>query len=141
MASSTDTSAARPTHAGGVVFRRSAEGRVEVLLVTAKRRRDQWVFPKGHIERGESPEAAAVREVAEEAGVIADVLETIRDTTRVVAGEPQLVRYFAMRARGERQADEDRDVLWLDPFEAGIQLTFGDTRDVLREAVERVGLS
>jgi 8-oxo-dGTP pyrophosphatase MutT (NUDIX family) len=140
MSVPTDPSTARPTHAGGVVFRRSAEGRVEVLLVTARRRRDQWVFPKGHIEHGESPEDAAVREVAEEAGVTADVLDAIRDTTRVVAGEPQLVRYFAMRARGERQADEDRDVLWLDPIEAGIQLTFGDMREVLREAVGRIEL-
>ena len=54
--------------AGGVVF--DAEGRVLVLHHVD----GAWVFPKGHIEAGETSEAAAVREVAEEAGVDAEVL-------------------------------------------------------------------
>src|SRR3954469_15258431 len=61
-----------PTHAGGVVLRGRGPT-LRVLLVTAKRQPNQWVFPKGHIERGETVEQAAVREVEEEAGVIATV--------------------------------------------------------------------
>ena len=52
--------------AGGVVFRR-AEGGPMFLLI-----RDSyanWGFPKGHLEPGEAPEAAALREVAEETGL------------------------------------------------------------------------
>ena len=52
------------SHAGGVVARTEG-GKREYLLVEARRRRGEWVLPKGHIEPGETPEAAAVREVQE----------------------------------------------------------------------------
>ncbi len=50
---------------------------LRVLLVTATRQPNLWVFPKGHIEAGETPEEAAVREVDEEAGVVATVVAPI----------------------------------------------------------------
>ena len=54
--------------AGGVVF--SRDGKVLVLGHVD----GAWVFPKGHIEQGETSEAAALREVAEEAGVQAELV-------------------------------------------------------------------
>lgn len=59
--------------AGGIVFRKNA-AMPEYLLVTSKSNPNQWIFPAGHIEPGETPEAAALREVREEAGVSADLL-------------------------------------------------------------------
>ena len=63
----------RPAHqakeevsAGGVVFRRSA-GIVHFLLIRDSYQ--NWGFPKGHLEEGESPGAAALREVEEETGL------------------------------------------------------------------------
>ena len=53
--------------AGGIVFRRDAEGRARFLLI-----RDSygnWGFPKGHLEAGESPAEAALRETGEETGL------------------------------------------------------------------------
>jgi 8-oxo-dGTP pyrophosphatase MutT (NUDIX family) len=50
---------------GGVVVRCSPSG-YEVCLVNDGR---YWGFPKGHIERGETPEEAAIREIAEETGI------------------------------------------------------------------------
>lgn len=53
--------------AGGIVFRRGDDGPARFLLI-----RDSygnWGFPKGHLEEGESPAAAALRETAEEAGL------------------------------------------------------------------------
>ena len=47
------------SHAGGVVVR-ATDGELQFLLVEAKDR-DIWVLPKGHIEPGETPEAAAMR--------------------------------------------------------------------------------
>ena len=52
--------------AGGIVFRRSANG-VRFLLIRDSYQ--NWGFPKGHVEPGESPDAAAVREVEEETGL------------------------------------------------------------------------
>lgn len=52
--------------AGGIVFRRSPEG-LRVLLIRDSYQ--NWGFPKGHLEAGESPDVAAVREVGEETGL------------------------------------------------------------------------
>jgi len=52
--------------AGGIVFRRSANG-VRFLLIRDSYR--NWGFPKGHLEAEESPDAAAAREVREETGL------------------------------------------------------------------------
>ena len=43
-----------------------------ILLVRAKKTPDDWIFPKGHIELGETAEETAARELAEEAGVRAE---------------------------------------------------------------------
>jgi len=58
--------AGEPT-AGGVVFRRNKKGDVEFLLYQDAR--DRWTIPKGHVEPGETAQAAAKREVGEEAGL------------------------------------------------------------------------
>src|SRR5947209_17349617 len=47
--------------AGGIVFRRR-QGAVEILLVSPKRGEAAWIFPKGHLEHGETPAHAALRE-------------------------------------------------------------------------------
>ena len=52
--------------AGGIVFRRDGD-RTFYLLIRDPYR--NWGFPKGHLEDGEDPSAAAVREVGEETGL------------------------------------------------------------------------
>src|SRR6185295_18646067 len=59
--------AQRETSAGGVVFRRGPDGQVRFLLIRDSYK--NWGFPKGHLEAGEAPEAAALREVSEETGL------------------------------------------------------------------------
>lgn len=53
--------------AGGVVWRQPRPGSPEILLVRHARRR-QWGFPKGRLEKGETPREGALREVLEETG-------------------------------------------------------------------------
>jgi len=53
--------------AGGSVFRRDAEGVLRFLLIRDSY--DNWGFPKGHLEEGESPADAALRETGEETGL------------------------------------------------------------------------
>lgn len=57
----------REPTAGGIVFRRNRKGEVEILLI--QDHKDRWTIPKGHIEEGESAQAAARREIGEEAGL------------------------------------------------------------------------
>ena len=54
--------------AGGVLWRSSASGAVEVALVH-RPEYDDWSLSKGQLRRGEHPLVAACREVAEETGV------------------------------------------------------------------------
>ncbi len=58
--------------AGGVVYRKNENGEIEILLIRVKTR---WSFPKGNIERGEPKDIAALREVKEETGVDAKILD------------------------------------------------------------------
>lgn len=58
--------------AGGIV-RRVHNDIAQYLLVTSNSNRDHWIIPAGHVEEGETPEQAALREVMEEAGVLAQI--------------------------------------------------------------------
>lgn len=53
--------------AGGIIYRKPSEGKFEFVLVLDSY--DKWTFPKGHIEKKEKPEQAALREVSEEIGI------------------------------------------------------------------------
>ena len=57
----------REVSAGGIVFRRDEAGVVRFLLIRDSY--DNWGFPKGHLEDGESPASAALRETVEETGL------------------------------------------------------------------------
>ncbi len=77
--------------AGGVVER---DGRIAVVH---RPKYDDWSLPKGKLERGESFEAAALREVREETGLrctLGAELDPIR--YRDSKGRPKVVRYWRM---------------------------------------------
>jgi ADP-ribose pyrophosphatase YjhB (NUDIX family) len=57
----------REPTAGGVVFRRDKTGGIEILLIQDSK--DRWTIPKGHIEKGETAQQTAGREIGEEAGL------------------------------------------------------------------------
>lgn len=57
----------REPTAGGIIYRHNQKNEVEILLIQDAKNR--WTIPKGHIEENETAEAAARREIAEEAGL------------------------------------------------------------------------
>lgn len=117
------SSAARPSSKkslslsfGGVVF--DVEGRI--LLRKPKGEFDGyvWTFPKGRAAPEESPEDAAVREVSEETGCLAEPLAAIEGTYR---GGTTENRYFLMRATFSTvdfSSDETQEVRWVSFDEA-----------------------
>jgi 8-oxo-dGTP pyrophosphatase MutT (NUDIX family) len=124
----------RLTHAGGVVYRTRAGAR-EFLLVTARRPPYSWIYPKGHIEAGETPEQAAVREVEEEAGLRAEIVVRIEDVALEIRSERQVVRFFLMRALGSARSREGRRVAWASADDARAALVFAEARTTLDKAL------
>jgi 8-oxo-dGTP pyrophosphatase MutT (NUDIX family) len=124
---------AGPSHAGGIVTR-VVGGTPFYLLVSARRDRRHWLFPKGHIEPGESPEAAAAREVREESGVEAGVVREVGVSDYVRDGELIRTVYFLMAYRDEGRAEEDRRLRWCPYEEARRLLSFEDLRRLLAQA-------
>ncbi|GAB3955540.1 hypothetical protein GCM10027614_65200 [Micromonospora vulcania] len=108
--------------AGGVPWRPSADG-VQVCVVHRPRYGD-WTLPKGKLEPGEHPLAAAVREVAEEAdvrGVPQVRLPSVRYRSE---GQPKVVDYWSMLAvasGGFQPGTEVDDLRWL-PVDDAIRL-------------------
>ena len=82
--------------AGGVVWRRTEDGQVEVLLVH-RPRYDDWSVPKGKLDAGEDHARAAVREVEEETGLRCTLGPELPSTAYYDRRRrPKVVRYWAM---------------------------------------------
>jgi len=123
----------RSTHAGAVVFKLTREG-PRYLLVESNGTRDRWVFPKGHVEDGETAAETAQREVVEEAGVHARPIRRLRRVEQKQEGRPISIAYFLMAYAARGKPLEKRRVRWLDVDEALEALDLEKSRRVLRSA-------
>ncbi len=124
--------------AGGIAFRGSGRD-LQILLVTSKKQQGFWIFPKGHVEPGETAAQAGVRETVEEAGVAGDLLGPVGAPLEYDwNGKRYSVQYFLIRATSESPASDSREVVWLPFDEALARLSFDDTVRLLREARARI---
>jgi len=123
--------------AGAVVFKNLADPKI--LIVRAKQDPSNWIFPKGHVEPGESLKQTAVREAREEAGVISEIVSTLSPVVRFEKNNQEIrVRYFLAELRSEVRALENREKRWASPNEARKLLTHDDNRRVLESALRDI---
>ena len=122
--------------AGLVVVRK---GRV---LLVHRPRYDDWSFPKGKLDRGESVLAAAVREVEEETGLRARArLPLTAQRYRVSRTRDKVVHYWTGQVVGDPDISgyvpnaEIDEVAWVPLEEAQKRLTYPYDRDTLAEAL------
>ncbi|MGI8944963.1 MAG: NUDIX hydrolase [Thermoleophilaceae bacterium] len=118
--------------AGGVVVR-DADGGLELCVVHRPRYAD-WTLPKGKLERGESFEQAALREVEEETGLRCRLGREL-DSAEYIdnRGRPKIVRYWLMEVLGGafEPNDEVDELRWMAPAAALAELTYQRDREVL----------
>ncbi|GAA5111119.1 NUDIX hydrolase [Pseudonocardia adelaidensis] len=110
--------------AGAVLWRPGTHG-VEIALVH-RPKYDDWSFPKGKLDAGETMPFAAVREIAEETGQACRLGPLIGDVRYAVAEGGKLVRYWAAEARGGEftPGAETDELRWLDAPAAAELLSY-----------------
>jgi len=129
-----DPEAAEVKASGGVVWRRGGGG-IEIALVH-RPRYDDWSFPKGKLDPGESWEDAALREVEEEIGLRCRLGHELPPRSyRDNKGRAKVVRYWLMEPLGGEfvPSHEIDEMRWLAPADAVRLLTYDHDRELLRE--------
>jgi 8-oxo-dGTP pyrophosphatase MutT (NUDIX family) len=140
---SSDEPSWRDFSAGGVVV----DGDKVVVIVPVKRASDGrrvLGLPKGHPDGDETPEQAARREVAEEAGVTVELIDELGEVRynyerrgRTVA---KRVRFYLFRYVSGDVADHDHeieDARWMQIEQASRDLTYAGEREMVRRAMSR----
>jgi 8-oxo-dGTP pyrophosphatase MutT (NUDIX family) len=134
--------------AGGVAFRKRNR-KIEVALISVGERQ-RWQLPKGMVDKGESTEDAAVREVREEAGIDTEVVERIdkveywyfwnEDGQRV--RYHKFVYFYLLRYKSGDVRDHDDEVneaRWVEIDEAIKLLAFDSEKKIVEKAKAVIG--
>ena len=118
---------------GGIVWQHGASAEIE-LLVVHRPKYDDWTFPKGKLEAGETDEECALREVEEETGFRCAMGPELISTAYVDRkGRPKEVRYWVMTVEdGSFTPTYEVDELrWVTASQARFLLSYDRDRDVL----------
>lgn len=128
--------------AGGVVFKKESEK--TYILVARHSQHKGWVFPKGLIGdniKGEKKEDTAVREVKEETGIDAKILEPLQPVIYWYVWEKEKIKktvyYFVMEYLGGDFSDRDMEmdeVEWIEAVRVEEKLTYPSDKKVWQEA-------
>lgn len=135
--------------AGGIVVRMSPSGLAPArpLFLIIRDSYDNWGFPKGHVEVGERPEAAALREVCEETGLesltVRSCIDTIDWYFRFRGRLIHKVCHFYLMETDladtfPQQSEGITACRWEAYEEAAQLVSYANARDVLRRAHELV---
>jgi 8-oxo-dGTP pyrophosphatase MutT (NUDIX family) len=129
--------------AGALVWRSSGQG-LEVAVVH-RPRYDDWSFPKGKRERGEHVLMTAVREVAEETGVVAELIDKLGDVEysyeRRGRRRNKRVAFYLFEYRSGSLEDHDQEIeeaRWMPLEEAARELTHPGEQEIVRRALSRL---
>lgn len=126
---------------GGVIFRITGD-QFEVALVSVKGGRE-WCLPKGVIDKGETPEIAAVREVREETGLSGRIIAKLGDISywyyikRDNAKCRKTVHFYLIEYLSGSTSEHDREVddaQWISLVRALQIISFKGDRSILEKA-------
>lgn len=137
----------REMSAGGMVYRKDDDGYYFVLILDAY---DKWTFPKGHVDKGEKEEAAALREIQEETGLKKLKSEGYLGETEVKVHKPnekpfrKLIKYYLVSTTDTElkipNTKELQDVKWYTSKEALEILGYENAKDIFNKGLEQLEL-
>lgn len=122
--------------AAGVVVLREGDSGTEVLLVHRPHRSD-WSLPKGKVDPGEQLIETAVRECAEESGILVALRAPLPQQAYVALGRPKTVDYWLGVIREDEgfAPDEEIDeIRWVTLDRAAGILTYAHDRELVQQA-------
>ena len=102
--------------AGVVAYRQEPDGSYAILIITARRQPDSWIFPVGTVDPGETLEQAAARECMEESGYTVRTGPLLQALDLMSKNGRHRFSFFVAQVTGEvDEYETDRSRRWVPP--------------------------
>lgn len=135
----------KQTSAGGVIFKKN-ETSAQIILISI-RNGQAWGLPKGIVNKGETTEEAALREVHEETGLTGRIIDILGDINYWYYIKDENIKcrktvyFYLMEYVSGNTADHDievDDAEWF-PLEAALKkVSFKGDRNMIEKAIEKL---
>ncbi len=135
----------REPTAGGVIYRKDKDGKIEILLIQDAKNR--WTIPKGHIEEGETAKETAKREIGEETGLIdVEILSWLGKINfryrRVTSLVLMTTEIFLVKALGDTDALKPEEwmngIKWFSANEALDKIEYEDISKLMLLGLKKI---
>ena len=126
--------------AGAVIYKKEKD---YLFAVIHRPHHDDWSFPKGKVDLGESIEEAAKREILEETGLEVQFEKTLKSQQYEVKGKEKIVHYWLAKNLIDinfKPNDEVDELKWLNKSQANKILSYQADRFLLEEACTELGI-
>ena len=130
---------------GGVIYYKKDDGYYFCLILDAY---NKWTFPKGHVEKGESLEETALRELEEETGLKKLKIKKYLGETEIKVHKPnkksfcKLIKYFLIEAQENKiiipHTKEIKDVRWFSKKESLDTLGYNNAKEIFNKGLKEM---
>ena len=135
----------KQTSAGGVIFKKN-ENSIQIILISV-RNGQSWGLPKGIVNKGETTEEAALREVSEETGLTGRIIDKLGDISYWYYIKEENIKcrktvyFYLMEYVSGDTADHDFEVdaaEWFSLETALEKVSFKGDRTMIEKAIEKL---